>query len=470
MGQFAEELIEFIGRTHPILVHLPIGMLVGAFLMALLSRKAKYKEVASAIPVMLLFGSIAAVLAALVGYLLSLRGGYEQEVLDFHQWLGIGVAVVFILVYLMYLKQKKNRFLVLISLIVLIGATGHFGGTLTHGKGYFTDALPEGLKNIIGLENEDVEIHKIENIQEAIVYNDVIAPILMQRCASCHGERKKEGDLALHNQDVLLKGGEGGKVLVAGDIEKSELYARLILPVGHEKRMPPKGRKPITNVQIKLIEWWIAEGASFSNKVAETNQSPEVKVLLAQLEKGANTENVSEYASLPAVNAGSEELIQLFQAKGVKVLPIASNSNYLTVNAINYADFSDKDLAELLKIKDNIVQLKLSNAAITDAGVVDINKMPNLKKLHVEYTKLSDNGIQTLADNKSLQYINLTGTSITDMGLSYLAKMKDLKQVFVYKTKVTAQGIEKINGEKSELILDTGGYHLPFLGSDTTKY
>lgn len=112
MGQFFEELGEFIGRAHPLLVHLPIGMLVAAFLMAILARREKYKELKVAVPVVLLFGSIAAVLASIAGYLLSLRGGYEQQTLDFHQWLGIGVALVSVFVYWMYRNKRAYRFVV----------------------------------------------------------------------------------------------------------------------------------------------------------------------------------------------------------------------------------------------------------------------------------------------------------------------------------------------------------------------
>ncbi|WP_245800938.1 c-type cytochrome domain-containing protein [Sphingobacterium nematocida] len=470
MGQFFEELGEFIGRAHPLLVHLPIGMLVVAFFMAVLAKREKYKEIHVAIPVVLFFGSMAAILASIAGYLLSLRGGYEQQTLDFHQWLGIAVAVISVSVYWMYRKKWSYRFLVFSLLFLLIGATGHFGGTLTHGEGYFKEAIPTVIKDMLGLKSEEFQMAKIENVQEAALYQEIIAPILMQRCASCHGERKKEGGLAIHSQEFLLKGGDGGVVLKPGKMPESELYARLVLPVGHEKRMPPKGRTPITAEQIKLIGWWITEGASFTKKVNQTNQSPEIKTLLAQLEEGGNEAEQLEYADLPEGNDLPEEFVRNLQAKGIKVLPVAVNSPYVAINAINYPEFSDKDLEDLLQIKDNIVQLKLARTAVSDAAMASVVKMPYLRKLHLEHTKLSDEGLHVLKGSKSLRYINLFGTAISDQGLTHLGQLQGLKQIYAYQTKVTAKGVEGLKALDVELYVDSGKYQLPFLNSDTVKY
>lgn len=470
MGQFFEELGEFIGRAHPLLVHLPIGMLVAAFLMAILARREKYKELKVAVPVVLLFGSIAAVLASIAGYLLSLRGGYEQQTLDFHQWLGIGVALVSVFVYWMYRNKRSYRFVVFGLLILLIGATGHFGGTLTHGEGYFKDAIPTVIKDMLGLQGEEFQMAKIQNVQDAALYQEIIAPILMERCASCHGERKKEGGLALHSQETLLKGGDSGEVLQPGKMSQSELYARLILPEGHEKRMPPKGRTPITAEQIKLIGWWITEGASFTKQVNQVNQSPEIKTLLAKLEEGGDEVGKSEYADLPEGSDLPEEFVRNLQAKGIKVLPVAVNSPYVAINAINYPEFSDKDLEELLQIKDNIVQLKLARTAITDAAMASVVKMPYLRKLHLEHTKLSDEGLNLLKGSKSLHYINLFGTGISDLGLAHLGQLQGLKQIYAYQTKVTTKGVEDLKAVEVALYVDSGNYQLPFLSSDTLKY
>ncbi|KKX50463.1 hypothetical protein L950_0210160 [Sphingobacterium sp. IITKGP-BTPF85] len=100
---FFEELMNFTGRWHPVLVHFPIGMLVVACVLALFSRKESYKNIGPAISLSLLFGSVAAILACFTGYLLSLQGGYEQDTLNFHQWLGLAVAAISFF-YIFYIR------------------------------------------------------------------------------------------------------------------------------------------------------------------------------------------------------------------------------------------------------------------------------------------------------------------------------------------------------------------------------
>lgn len=480
MELFFEELMEFMGRWHPLLVHLPIGMLVVAFFMAILTERQKYRFLASAIPVVLLFGAVAAVFASITGYLLSLSGGYEEEVLDFHLWLGVAVVVMSILLYGIY-REKKNekeysrqsrhyRLAIFVVLMLLIGFTGHFGGTLTHGKGYLSEALPTVVKQLVGQEQQEEEIAGLTNVQEAILYTDVIAPILKQRCQSCHGAKKKEGNLVLHTQEGITKGGEDGVVLLPSKMAESELYARLILPEGDKKRMPPKGRRPITPDQIKLIGWWIAEGASFDKKVSQVNQSSEIKALLAKLEQGTTHTDQSEYADLPEAKVLPEDIIKKIQAKGIKVIPVSADSRYVSINAINYPEFSDNDMEELLLLKDNIIQLKLAKTVISDAAMENIAKIPYLKKLHIEHSKVSDEGLRQLKGAESLRYINLFGTAVSDEGLKHLAEIKSLKQIYAYQTNITALGIKDLKTANIDLYVDSGAYTLPFLKSDTVKY
>ncbi|MGJ1267540.1 c-type cytochrome domain-containing protein [Sphingobacterium spiritivorum] len=476
---FIEELLSFTGRWHPVLVHLPIGMLFLAFLFAVFARFERYRYLSSAIPFSLLFGAGAAIVTCITGYLLSLDGGYDTSVLSFHQWLGIAVAVLSFWTYALYrsartdtgpwAKLVKYRFFFLITVVALLGATGHFGGTLTHGKGYMKDALPAAIKEIAGIQAGEEKLMLLENVQEAPVYDAIIQPILQQRCQSCHGDKKQEGGLALHNRESILKGGEEGSVLTAGKPDKSELYARLILPEGHEGRMPPKGRTPISAEQIQLIGWWIEQGADFERKTKDLKQNDKIAAILKNLEEG-DSSSKSAYAALPDAPSLPEDAIQQLQLKGIKVIPLSADNNYVMVNAINYPEFSDADMQDLLKMKDNIIQLKLGHTAISDKALSEIAKLPVLMKLHLEHTDITNEGLKYLKGHKNLYYINLYKTKVSDEGLSYLQNIPKLEQVYVYQTGVTPGGIDKVRQTLSKSHVDTGNYQLPFLATDTTRY
>lgn len=478
--EFFNELLAFIGRWHPLFVHLPIGMLFLAFIMSWVVRYEKYSAISDAIPFTLLLGTIAALMASVTGYLLSLDGGYELETLNLHKWLGIAVALLSLFVYLLYRegldidfihRVKPYRFFVFTVIIILLGLTGHYGGTLTHGKGYLKEALPTVIKNAVGITSvDDMQIPPLDDAQEALVYEEIVHPILAQRCQSCHGAKKQEGGLALHDKASLLKGGEDGFVLTAGDLEKSELYARLILPVGHERRMPPKGRKPITNEQIKLIGWWISTGAKFDSKAKDLEQTDDVIAALKLLEEGGESEAESEYAYFPEAIKLPEDVVQKLQAKGIKVLPIADNNHYVVINTINYPQFSDQDLLDLLSFKDNIVQLKIGNSSITNSSLEQIATFPYLLKLHLEHTAITDEGLKLLKGHERLKYINLFGANVSDEGMTALRDIPNLKHIYAYQTKVSMHGVDAIRKGLPTVRIDTGQYVLPFLDTDTIIY
>jgi uncharacterized membrane protein len=67
------EFLLFLGRFHPLFVHLPIGFLIIAFLLECFSRLQRFSEVRHATSLVLLLGTLSAVAAAILGYFLSLK-------------------------------------------------------------------------------------------------------------------------------------------------------------------------------------------------------------------------------------------------------------------------------------------------------------------------------------------------------------------------------------------------------------
>ncbi len=107
-----------------------------------------------------------------------------------------------------------------------------------------------------------------------------VRPILSQHCFACHGpdEGKRKAGLRLDTVEgatAVLK--TGNHAIVPGDVEQSELVARIT----HEsvkQRMPPQSTgKPLSREQIETLERWIAEGAEYRKHwslVPPTRPSP----------------------------------------------------------------------------------------------------------------------------------------------------------------------------------------------------
>jgi WD40 repeat protein len=95
-----------------------------------------------------------------------------------------------------------------------------------------------------------------------ISFSRDLAPILHQKCVTCHGPEKSKGKLRLDSFDWLQQPGDSGEpAVVAGQPEKSELYRRLTA-TDPDDRMPQKD-DPLPAAQIVLFEQWIKEGALF---------------------------------------------------------------------------------------------------------------------------------------------------------------------------------------------------------------
>ncbi|MDA1232447.1 MAG: hypothetical protein O2856_16865, partial [Planctomycetota bacterium] len=93
-----------------------------------------------------------------------------------------------------------------------------------------------------------------------------IAPILEERCWSCHGEDAQEAELRLDRRPNMLRGGNSGlSAVVPGKPEKSYLI-ELINHVDKDRFMPPDEEKLPTN-EIDLLTRWIKEGANWPGQM-----------------------------------------------------------------------------------------------------------------------------------------------------------------------------------------------------------
>jgi len=82
-----------------------------------------------------------------------------------------------------------------------------------------------------------------------------VMPALGRYCEGCHGDSEQHGGLRLDNYDNLMRGGDSGPAVVAGDAGKSLLLAK----IDHRDKpfMPPRKWLP-TKIRARIRAWVVA--------------------------------------------------------------------------------------------------------------------------------------------------------------------------------------------------------------------
>lgn len=457
--------LNFVGRFHILIVHLPIGVIFLGAIMEILSRLTAFSQLRASLPFIHWIAFIGAIGATLAGYLLMSVEGFAGHAMDMHLYFGLAVVVTtFLAVFFSLRNQAFLSTLSVFAAVVASMASGHFGGAMVHEGDYLAEHAPEPLKPLLlaGLERggdadalaanapTDPEAAAEIPLGERVVYTDFVVPILEAKCNECHNENKIKGKLRMDTHELLLAGADGSDfpTVVPGDAEQSEMIVRVTLPSDHDEFMPTKG-EPLTPEEIELLSLWIKAGAGTELKIADLGADPSVEATALAVEAGfTGAEEVADSAiatyesvwdTLP-VEEQEARLAEVNEAAAkyhFSVMPISAEDERLRINVINAAkEFGDDQLALLEPVADRVVWLDLARSQVTDAGLDTVAKMGGLERLHLENTKVGDQGIAKLAGLKNLEYLNLYGTGVGNGIFPTLANLPRLKKLYVWQTQV----------------------------------
>lgn len=95
---------------------------------------------------------------------------------------------------------------------------------------------------------------------ETVSFTKDIAPFFARLCVGCHSGNNPRGGLSLVTFEDLMRGGDSGEVLIAGELETSRLFR---LTGGLENPRMPQGQARITRKNYEDLKTWIKEGIKF---------------------------------------------------------------------------------------------------------------------------------------------------------------------------------------------------------------
>lgn len=426
-------MTDWLGRFHPLVVHLPVGIMVLASLAGLLLNREKINRYSGIFRLVYLAGLFFSMVSVLSGLSLAGQGAYDDVNLSLHKWSGISImAFCLLLIWQAGPSGSKPVFRLLngVTLIILT-LTGHLGGSMTHGPDY----LFIKKENMAGRENKPVN-------DSTLILEELVFPVLQSKCQRCHHDSARNGGLDMRSVEAFLSSNPGDPVIEAGQAGKSELFKRVALPANHPKFMPPNGLG-LSYGEIRLLEWWIGLGAPANKRIAELPESPETEAFLEN-QFGLRSSSIDPLAGIQVAPASSADLESLAQL-GFAIRPVSAGRHLLDVvpKKSNQA-ITEEQLNALLAVKDQIAWLNLAGTELNDQALQSIGQMTNLRKLRLEQNQISDKGLAYLENLVHLEYLNLFGNDISDASINNLAKLKRLKELFIGETSMTEQGVQSL--------------------------
>ncbi len=440
--EVSEEIVIFIGRFHPLVVHMPIGFIAAVIILQLVARFSQ-SNLRIGIGTLLWFSMITAILSTIIGTLLAIPGGYDAELLLKHRQLGLGTSIATIWMLCAHRSKRRGSGLFYsLSLLFgmgLLGATGHFGGSLTHGDDYLTAYLPEALGGKTQAEPIDPG-----TTEDAALYDRLIQPILDAKCVACHNDTKSKGELRMDSFEALLIGGKKGPTLIENNAAGSLMIERAQLPLDHKEHMPPEGKVQLSEAELEAISWWIDQGAPERMSLDTDLPSDESIALMESALGFVIAEPMTPMLPWQAAVEASAPLHHLPQ---LRIQRVALDSPALDVFFEPTTDSIDALVAQLAPIKANITLLDLGNTTFSDATLKEIATFSNLEQLRLNNTSVTDDGIQHLANLRQLEKLSLYGTPISDAALQPLKKLPKLRQVITWNTDVSYEAAEDFKTE-----------------------
>ena len=115
-------------------------------------------------------------------------------------------------------------------------------------------------------------------------------------------------------------------------------------------------------------------------------------------------------------------VMEYLVSNGITVIPIDGDASRLKVNMSRQNNLTEKKVGKLNKIKDQLIELDLSNSNFTNSLIPSIRNFSKLEKLNLSDTQISDASVESISNFQNLKKLNLANTSVS---ADRIAKLMD---------------------------------------------
>lgn len=429
------------GRLHPMILHFPIALAVMLALFVL------YKTLRKQVPdpslkTWLLLAAFITGCTALSGFFLSKETGYDAAAIAPHKWSGVFLSGLLLLWSLFYESIKKSRLVTGMAALASLAAVmiaGEWGAGITHGENYLWAPLWKADEKPTVL------------FEDALVYRDMVNPVLEAKCMNCHNENKAKGELAMTTEELLIKGGKNGRIWDLKEPGFGLMMKRLHLPLQNKKHMPPAGKPQLTDEEIFIIEQWLVKGASFTQKITSFSTEDTLYKLASAMFSTLATETYD----FDEADAGT---IRKLNTSNRSVYLLAAEVPAIAVDFFGRSQYKPEQLKDLLEIKEQIVSLNLNKMPLEDEDMDIITQFKNLRKLNLSFTQITGKGLDALQPLQHLKQLSVSGTAITKKDFEKLKHLKALTNLYAWSTIVKPDEQIQLNKSFGNKRIEWGFY------------
>ena len=444
-GGEGKSLWRTLGRMHVVVLHMPIGLLMGAVVLEAVGyfRGSKGFDLASLWTIGL--GTAAALVTVVFGLLLENHDGTGTLTEQWHKWLGIGVAVLaavaLVTKYIAVRRQGQDRAggmplsvarVSLLSVAGVLPIVGHLGGNMTHGNTYLFEHSPvQPPAFVVHFPNKPPVVASVaESGSLEARWLREVQPILDAHCIKCHSASRTEADLRLDLLEYALREREDyHPAIVPGSPAQSELYRVISLPPQAEAFMPPKKPEALSLDDIRTVGAWLIDAENLGKEPVSIPDG----------------DGVSGEAAGPAYDT---QALGLLNQRGGVARAQAAGSDKLEVRfPSDPTPVGDEAIAALNTLAKYIASLDFAGSGVTDADLGRLGRMSLLEQLSLKDTAISDAGLESLSNKINLLVLDLSGTQVSDAGLDTLEALAlDIffEKIDLTGSQATAEGVARL--------------------------
>lgn len=421
----------FFGSFHPVVVHLPIGVVLVAALLHALSWLPRFRGLTSVLP--WLYGAAFAggVVAVWTGWSLA---GPTGAYWDDHRWFGLGATAATGLAALatayaardltpsavpreeadadssdvglrsLSLKPQLLSSAVALLAVALVAWTGHQGGAITHGAGHFEQYAPAGLR----AAKAEAEPLAVADRDSTLAYATLIAPIFEKKCVACHRHGLERGGLNMASFAGLTSGGHEGNAIGAG--RSGELWRRVTLAPEHPRFMPTRG-PALSYDELTVLGSWLDARLDSAATVQEWDPDEAALAALRHVYR-------VDLRPLPYVDRVKPVAIAVADHLAHwDIAPLSQEHTLLEARLLGPGPAADTQaaLAELKDYAANVTYLDLRDLTGADDFLAGLPPMPHLTKVNLSRSDVTAEGQSSLERYGQLEKANYWGTALASV-------------------------------------------------------